>query len=364
MEIKTKELAHKLKLIKKVIPERGVTGFPQGVYIENDSIHVNNSWMGLTAKLINDTGENFFLPQRAIETILGLTHDGISIKSDDTQKISIKAKGLKSSYQSIPPESVTVRKRASSCAEVQVESEDFLQALNFTHKAVPKYNTNPAHLGVLMEVRDGQLNLVAVDSHRMQVATIPYTIPIEGKGELRTIIPREACKQLLSIGLKGELLVQSDSTSANFYTEEYSVTVTSCVGSFFSYWSALNDFSDSVIIEKMPLIQAVTRARNCVDKDVKAPLRVVIANNTMEISIASTLGEYKEELPVTMDEGYTITIGFDSSYLLDMLGTRSEKELAFLFKSEVDPVIVDGEHFKSMVLPVRIKPIPKEEEGE
>lgn len=361
MQIDVTEFGAKLKHIKRVVPEREINGFLQGVFIDGDTIQVNNSLLGLTAKLDDDTGERFFLPQRVIDTILQLPKGDLTLKANKGNKLTLKAEGIKSTYLTVDPDKFYPCKKATNGAKAMIESRDFLQALNFTYKAVAKNGINPAHLGVLMEVKDEKMTLVAIDGHRMQVAYIPHTMSIDSEGDFFTIIPRAACKQILAIGLKGDLKVETARGCANFITDDYIVTAKSCGGDFFNYSNVLILTGEPVKVQKSALEKAVTRARNCVDKDVKAPLKMDISDNVMSISILSTLGEYTEEIKVETQKDFEISIGFESSYLLEMLSTREEKELTFLFRTDVDPVIVEGEHFTSMVLPVRLKPVMSED---
>lgn len=355
MVLDTREIKKKLKQIKGIVPTKADSDTLMGVLIADNKLHVNNLTMGVSSNLTVDSDESYFLPQQAVDTIMTFPVGEVEITSNANNKLILKTEGIKSTFQSFPPSLFERKRRGGRVSEVKVESADFIFALQFVIRAVAEHGTNAAHQGVLVEVDRDKLNLVGLDGYRLQHAEINYTVPCDSRDDFRTIIPKDVVKKIINLGLKGELLIESDDRHANFITEDYEVTTATFGGEYFQYWTPFEAEGTEVQVDRKLLTKAINRAVLSMEKSVRSPLRIEINDGIMMVSIVSSKADYEEEFEVQAPDGYTLVIGFEASYMQEMLLSRSETTLTFQFGKPESPVIVRGEGCRSLVLPLRLK---------
>jgi DNA polymerase-3 subunit beta len=215
-----------------------------------------------------------------------------------------------------------------------------------------------AMTGVLIEMEENTLNMVAIDGFRMAICREQMK---NGKKE-NIIVPSKILTEISRIISESE--IDSDDVKmllgkkkAVFIMENTKIVIRLLEGEFINYKRIIpaenpcrvvlnkNDFLDSV--ERASLLAKVGK-NNLVKLDIK--------DNGIEITSKSEEGSVKEEIIVSK-EGNDLTIGFNSKYLIDVLKVIDDDSISMLFNTSVSPCLIkpiSGDYFEYLILPVRI----------
>ena len=104
-------------------------------------------------------------------------------------------------------------------------------------------------------------------------------------------------------------------------------------------------------------MSSVYRASLIVINDItKCPVKIHIGGDNINVSCESSIGFVDDNIEVkTGDED--ITIGFNSSFILEALRACDEDRVTLKLKGSKDPLIIaplDGDDFIYLILPVKI----------
>jgi len=218
--------------------------------------------------------------------------------------------------------------------------------------------------GALLVLKAESLAMVATDGHRLSFVEKPEE-QLEGiTGEKRVLIPRKALAELQS------LLNSTDATHVEFADDDLRLffkvghrTLSSLklTGQFPNYEAVMpRDNSKFVVVRSSELAQAVGRVSQFADERSHA-VRMKLEQNELKISAQSAeTGESEDilETPYTFD---TITVGFNSDYILEFLkALGNEGEVRLEFKDsqsagQMRPEDPDAEYkYRYVLMPMRI----------
>ena len=216
--------------------------------------------------------------------------------------------------------------------------------------------------GALLVLKPESLTMVATDGHRL--AHIEKGgVSMEVSGELKTLVPRKAMAELAS------LLSGSDVEFVEFAKDESTLffriggrllTSRQLTGQFPNYEAVLpKENTKFVAVGSNELSAAIQRVAQFADERSGA-IRVRLEKNELRISSSSTdAGESEDviETPYTSD---TMTIGFNSGYLLDFLKAADSDAVRLEFKDaqsagQMRPEPTEGDFkYRYVVMPMRI----------
>jgi DNA polymerase-3 subunit beta len=216
--------------------------------------------------------------------------------------------------------------------------------------------------GALMVLKPESLIMVATDGHRL--AHIEKTgAAMEVSGELKTLVPRKAMAELAS------LLSGSDAEFVEFAKDESTLffriggrllTSRQLTGQFPNYEAVLpKENNKYVAVGSNELSAAIQRVAQFADERSGA-IRVRIEKNELRISSSSTDAGESEDVIETPYSGDSITIGFNSGYLLDFLKAADSDAVRLEFKDaqsagQMRPEPIEGDFkYRYVVMPMRI----------
>ena len=91
-----------------------------------------------------------------------------------------------------------------------------------------------------------------------------------------------------------------------------------------------------------------------VEKENKYPVVLNISNETLNLSVKTTVGLFEEEIPIRKS-GINLTIGFNARNLIDSLKAVDTEKIEMTFKNDTQACRINGTDYTFLVMPVRIK---------
>ena len=189
--------------------------------------------------------------------------------------------------------------------------------------------------GALMVLKPESITMVATDGHRLAHVERPGEKFDGISGEMKTLVPKKAMNELRV------LLDATDEEHIDFAKDESTLffriggrllTSRQLTGQFPNYEAVLpKDNNKSVSVRCEDLSGAIQRVAQFADERSGA-IRMRIEKNELKVSSSSTETGEAEDSIETNYAGETVTIGFNSAYLLDFLKASTASEVRLEFK--------------------------------
>ncbi len=246
----------------------------------------------------------------------------------------------------------------------QATGKDLLSLIRHTSFAVSTEETRPVLNGVLWELRDGEMRMVATNGHRLARMRIPAGPSMETTTQL--IVPPAALQQVQRL-FKGDETIQvgREGNHLGFHaggTEVYSRLID---GTYPNYEQVIPKDNDRIaIVDRKPLESAIRRVA-AVASDQTHRIRMHFTRDQVIFNVLTPdLGEAHDELEVNYD-AEDLEIGFNANYLLEVLRYIGTDEVKISFKAPeraatLEPVYAeseegaDGVDYLCLVMPLRL----------
>lgn len=212
--------------------------------------------------------------------------------------------------------------------------------------------------GLLLIIEGSELRAVATDGHRLAYSSTT----LKGHDNLALqdlIIPRKTVIELNRLLADSEEPVNIDilPTQVRFRFGQITLVSKLIDGRFPDYQRVIPAALRTVIqVNRLQLLQSLARAAILTTEKFRG-VRLVLAEGSLKITAAnSEQEEVQEEIEVDYS-GETIDVGFNVSYLQDMLNNCSEETIHWGFNDANSSALLtlpDNERFKYVVMPMRI----------
>lgn len=224
-----------------------------------------------------------------------------------------------------------------------------------TSFAVAQDETRPILQGILFEVDNSRLNLVALDGYRLALRSEI----IDTNNTINAVIPGKTLNEVAKI------LEESDeSVNITFTTNHilFNIGDTKVIsrlleGEFIKYSALLpQEHKLLVTVNKQDLQNGIERASLMAKEGNSNLIKLDIEEDNIILTSNSQLGKVREEVSINL-QGEGIQIAFNSKYLLDVLKNMEDTEIAIELTSSISPCVIKNkgiDNSKYLVLPVRL----------
>lgn len=212
--------------------------------------------------------------------------------------------------------------------------------------------------GMLISVDSGKVRAVATDGHRLSFAQSDMA-GNESKAE--AILPRKTVAELIKLlddgDSGGDVHVTLKSNQVRFDLGNTELSSKLIDGKFPDYTKVIpTGYTKHITLNRVELQQALNRAAILSNEKIRG-VRVVLTKDVMNIICSNNeQEEAQEELAIAYD-GEPLDVGFNVTYLLDVLNHTDVPEIVWSFgdANSSSLVTVPGdENFKYVVMPMRI----------
>lgn len=295
------------------------------------------------------------------EIIRKLESDEITFELDNNIFIIKSASGI-FKLSTMNPEEYPKLPIFNVDSTITVKQGIFKDMIKKTLFATSQDENRPIYTGALVTVDDGVLKVVAIDGFRLALRQQL----LEGNNScFKAIIPGKTLSELIKIlsdDTEIDVKIGVNKNQALFEMGECIVVSRIIEGEFLNYNSVIpNEFETKVKVNTKNLLESLDRvslfSREVSEKEKKAPIKVNIAMEGIEISCTSLAGDAKENV-VGVVEGKNLEIGFNPRYLIEALKVIENEEIIMNYTTNVSPMIIKpihGNDYIYMVLPVKLR---------
>lgn len=272
-------------------------------------------------------------------------------------KLQIKAGKSRFNLQTLPAEDFPkFQTRDQVDATVELPQKTLRNLLHHVQFAMAQQDIRYYLNGMLLVLRDAEIITVATDGHRLSFAK--DVLP-SGTINVEVIIPRKTIVELMRLLADDDSVIRIEvsKNQINFRFKDISLNSKVVDGKFPDYTKVIpSGYKNSFEIDRQQLLQALQRAAILSNEKFRGVRMVLTQDSFKAISRNSEQEEAQEELEIVY-AGEPIDIGFNVSYLLDVLTNVDAKNIeCSLGDSNSSAVftIPDNAGFKYVVMPMRI----------
>lgn len=295
---------------------------------------------------------------RKLQDILRALPDGtnISVDAQDT-RIQVKAGKSRFNLQTLPAQDFPKLAQAEQGGGIvtlpQKALKDLLMLVQYGMAQQDiRYYLN----GLLLVVEADQLTVVATDGHRLAYAStsIPQTVD-----RAEVIIPRKAVIELIKLlgDVEDPVEVQLLPNQVRFAFSGIEVISKVVDGKFPDYNRVIpTNYKKHFKLGRQVLQQALQRAAILSNEKFRG-VRWVLTPDTLKIVCTNAEQEEAEEELEVSYNGDPLDIGFNITYLLDVLGNLADDEIDCAVGDANSSMLLSvpgNQNFKYVVMPMRI----------
>lgn len=210
--------------------------------------------------------------------------------------------------------------------------------------------------GMLFEIENDKLRSVATDGHRMSVAETSIAEPLEAK---QVIVPRKGVLELMKLLEQPDEQVEIQIGQSNIRANVNQFTFTSKLvdGRFPDYRRVMPQTTTKTLVADCDVLrQSFSRAAILSNEKFRG-VRVNLDGNLMRITANNPEQEEAEEVLDVEFEGEALEIGFNVSYVLDVLNTLKCESVRFSMSDANASALIENTQDDSamyVVMPIRL----------
>lgn len=351
-----------ITIVQKAITGKSTMQILEGIYIyANDSeltLIGSDLDVSIQTKVnvnVIDSGEIVIDAKIFAEIIRKLPNSTIKIETLDNQVLRISCEKSVFDITYINADEYPKLPEINETLKISLNQNILKNMIKGTVFAIAQDETRPILQGILFQIKDKSLNLVALDGYRLAIKN-EY---IESDTDIEVVIPGKTLNEISKILEDTDEIVDITFTENHilFNLEKTKIISRLLDGKFISYASLLPEEHKLLVYVNREQLQNSIERASLMAKDGNTNLiKLDFNQDNLIISSNSQLGKVREELSIKM-QGEDIKIAFNSKYLLDVLKNIESDEVVMKMASSITPCVIeekDKDNAKYLVLPVRL----------
>ncbi len=295
------------------------------------------------------------------EIIRKLPNTSIKITVNNDSLLEIECEGSLYKLATMNPDEFPELPKINVDNWVEVEQNVLKDMIRKTIFAVSTEENRPIFTGCLFEIKEDNLNIVAVDGYRLAIKTKKIT----RKGnDFSCVIPGKTLNEVNKIidDSFDSIKIGVSRNQALFEMENCKIVTRLLDGEFLKYSNTIpTTWETRIKVNKANIQECFERiiliSASSIEKEKRYPVKVNVEVGKVVISCQNQTGNAKEEL-VVETEGKELEIGFNPRFLIDALKAIDDEDVYIEFGTNRAPCIIkpiEEGNYIYMILPIKMK---------
>ncbi|AJE13501.1 DNA polymerase III subunit beta [Pseudomonas sp. S5(2021)] len=275
----------------------------------------------------------------------------------DEQKALIKSGRSRFTLSTLPASDFPTVEEGPGSLNFSVEQGKLRRLIERSGFAMAQQDVRYYLNGMLIEVSNGMLRAVATDGHRLAMCSMQAGI--EQADRHQVIVPRKGILELarLLTDQDAQVNVVLGQHHIRATTGEFTFTSKLVDGKFPDYERVLPRGGDKLVIgDRQTLREAFSRTAILSNEKYRG-IRLQLESGLLKIQANNPEQEEAEEEVVVDYSGAALEIGFNVSYLLDVLGVMTADQVRMTLSDSNSSALVqeaDNDDSAYVVMPMRL----------
>ena len=300
------------------------------------------------------------VPARKLVDICKSLPDGVDINfSVEDGRVTVRAGRSRFTLSTLPAAEFPTVEAGEGEVDLELGQSLVRQMIERTGFAMAQQDVRYYLNGMYLEIKSGRLRFVATDGHRLALCTAPGELSADDKS---VIVPRKGILELARLlDGDGSVTLTVGSNHIRAATDQFTFTSKLVDGKFPEYERVLPKSPDKAVSgDRAELRQAFTRTAILSNEKYRG-VRLSLSDGSLEITANNPEQEQAEESVPVNYSGDSLEVGFNVSYLLDVMGVLSGSTVRMsLSDSASSALIEEGEAVSGeaealyVVMPMRL----------
>jgi len=280
----------------------------------------------------------------------------IDIKVDE-QKLLVKAGRSRFTLSTLPANDFPTVEEGPGSLTCNLEQSKLRRLIERTSFAMAQQDVRYYLNGMLLEVSRNTLRAVSTDGHRLALCSMSAAIEQDERHQV--IVPRKGILELarLLTDPEGMVSIVLGQHHIRATTGEFTFTSKLVDGKFPDYERVLPKGGDKLVIgDRQALREAFSRTAILSNEKYRG-IRLQLAAGQLKIQANNPEQEEAEE-EISVDyEGTSLEIGFNVSYLLDVLGVMTTEQVRLILSDSNSSALLQeagNDDSSYVVMPMRL----------
>jgi DNA polymerase-3 subunit beta len=303
------------------------------------------------------------------DAVKALPDGDITVTVEKNYTARLKAGKRRFDFTGMPGEDFPTMPDPGKTSLTAIPIDDLADLISLTSFSMSSDDTRPHLAAALFEIAGETLRMVTTDGHRLSKAertisgmkgATKLLIPAKGIHEVKRLLDEvRAEKAEKKDGGPATLLVGAVSSQGPVFFQRDGITLSSKLvdAAFPSYEQVIPSGTDrGARMNRLAFLDAL-RAVSLVASDRTSGVKLAMSGSRVVLTSENPdVGAGMDELDAELT-GPDVTIGFNSKYVIDVLGALVTDDVALDLSGELDPGVirpVGRDDFIGVIMPMRI----------
>jgi len=343
-------LLRPLQLVTGVVERRQTLPVLSNLHIHAESNSLRITGTDLEVELVAHRDEGIdvassgeaTIPARKLADIWRSLPEGAAVSVEvDNDRAIVRSGRSRFSLATLPPADFPRVEPSQGELELSLSVAEVRRLLNQTAFSMAQQDVRYFLNGMLLEVAANHVRTVATDGHRLAMCTLARRMNTERR---QAIVPRKGILELgrLLSEEGGDVTLSLSRNHLRATFGGYSMTTKLVDGRFPDYEKVIPKESTNIVVaDRESLKQACARA-SILSNEKYRGVRVVLEPDQMTIRANNPEQEEAEEVVAVGYSGQRFEIGFNVSYLQDVLGAITTESVRMSVQDANSSALMDG----------------------
>ncbi len=363
--IQREALLKPLQLVAGVVERRQTLPVLSNVLLVVEGQHLSLTGTDLEVELIGrvaleekaEPGEITVPARKLMDICKSLPADALIDIRLEEQKVLIKAGRSRFTLSTLPANDFPTSEEGQASLVINLPQTKVRRLIERTSFAMAQQDVRYYLNGMLLEVGANVLRAVATDGHRLAMCSL--SAPIEQQEKHQIIVPRKGILELarLLTDQDAEVAIVLGQHHIRATTSEFTFTSKLVDGKFPDYERVLPKGGDKLVVaDRQTLREAFTRTAILSNEKYRG-IRLQLESGLLKIQANNPEQEEAEEEVAVDYAGGNLEIGFNVSYLLDVMSVMVTDKVRLILSDSNSSALVqefDNDESAYVVMPMRL----------
>jgi DNA polymerase-3 subunit beta len=301
---------------------------------------------------------NTTVPAKKLLDICKSLPDGIELSlALEGESLILRAGKSRFSLSTLAADEYPNVEEWDSIASLKMSKSWFRGLIENTHFAMANQDVRYYLNGMSFEIENGLVRTVSTDGHRLALSTLQLA---EGQhDQISIIIPRKGIMEVLRLVPEGDEMISINVGSNHVRVVDDGFTFTSKLvdGRFPDYRRVMPRNGDKIVIARRDVLKDAFLRVSILSNEKFRGVRLKLSENELHISANNPEQEQAEEVVDVSYSGSELELGFNVSYILDVLNNLKCEEVQLTFIDATSSALIEAvgrTDLTYVVMPMRL----------
>ncbi len=212
--------------------------------------------------------------------------------------------------------------------------------------------------GMLFDINNNQLRVVATDGHRL--STCSTQLNTEALPPTQAILPRKGVLELHKLINDNDTLIEF-SLAKNYLTVQLENTVFTCKlvdGRFPDYLRVIPTNNDQLVQTDKELLRGLLQRASILSNDKFKGIRLILSSNLLTVNASNNEQDESHEDMAIDYQGTEMEIGFNVNYIIDVLNSIQDDCVTLKLKDANSSCLIETQtdtcQCQHVIMPMRL----------